>query len=160
MLRQNAKKIYAIDVGHDQLVDELKNNNKVINMEGINIKNPLNLPEKVDLCVVDLSFISIRLTLNNIFELLNPKGEIIVLIKPQFEAGKAALKGGIVVNQQVRLDTLGSLYDFCKQNGFIVKNMMVSPVKGKNGNVEYFFHLSRSGSHCPREIIDTIEEGT
>ena len=87
-LEAGAKKVYAIDVGHDQLSEILKNDSRVENLEGTNIKFPLELEEKVDLCVVDLSFISIKLVFQNIYNLLKLGGSAIVLIKPQFEVGK------------------------------------------------------------------------
>ena len=117
----------------------------IINLEGINIKNPVTLPEKVDFCVVDLSFISLKLALKNIFSLLIEKGEVVALVKPQFEVGKSGVgKGGIVKNKQTRIDALVQLFDWCTENGFFVKNAIRSPIEGKNGNVEFFFHLTTS----------------
>ncbi|MCK5072272.1 MAG: TlyA family RNA methyltransferase [Bacteriovoracaceae bacterium] len=145
VLKNGAKKVYCVDVGKDQLDKILKDDILIINLEGINIKNPVKLPEKVDFCVVDLSFISLKLALKNIFSLLIEKGEVVALVKPQFEVGKSGVgKGGIVKNKQTRIDAIVQLFDWCTENGFFVKNAIRSPIEGKNGNVEFFFHLTTS----------------
>ena len=96
-LLNGAKKVYAIDVGHDQLDTILRSNLKVINREGVNLKYPIEIEQKVDFCVADLSFISLKQVYLNIDKILKPSGKSIVLIKPQFEAGKERVgKKGIV----------------------------------------------------------------
>jgi len=141
---KQAKKVYAIDVGHDQLAQKLREDSRVINLEGVNIKNGYTLPEAVDLAVVDLSFISLRLVMPAIFSLVKKGGKIIALVKPQFEVGRDGLdKNGIVKNEALRLETVKNLKEWCEENHFHVIDQCVSPIAGKTGNVEYFFYLQK-----------------
>lgn len=136
-LQAGAKKIYAIDVGHDQLDETLKQNPRVENLEGVNLKNDFSLSEKVDICVVDLSFISITLTFQTIHSLLKPGGVAIVLIKPQFEAGRKRLgKNGIVKKEDLS-EIISEVETWFKENNFHIKNIIESPIEGKTGNLEY-----------------------
>jgi 23S rRNA (cytidine1920-2'-O)/16S rRNA (cytidine1409-2'-O)-methyltransferase len=142
VLSLGAQKVYAIDVGHDQLAESLKKNSKVINLEGVNIKFPYSLSELVDLVVVDLSFISVRLVLKNIFELVRPGGKIVVLVKPQFEVGRAGLsKNGIVKSEELRLNAINDLKLWCNENKFLVENETSCAIAGKTGNQEHFFYF-------------------
>ena len=144
VLRRGAKKVYAIDVGQDQLANELRKDKRVINYEGINIKNGLDLPEKVDFCVVDLSFISLKLVLEEIFKLVHEEGKALVLVKPQFEAGLDKVgKKGVVKDPGVRLEVLLELFDWCFERRIYVENFLPSSVQGKKGNQEYFFLLAK-----------------
>lgn len=144
-LEYGASKVYAIDVGHDQLSELLKNNSKVINLEKTNIKDPLELPEKVDLCVVDLSFISIRKVFHNIFSLLKENGKVIALIKPQFEAGKERMgKNGLIkdLDREVIKKEVDTWF---AQNFYEIENELISPIVGnKSGNVEYLYLIKKA----------------
>ena len=145
VLKNGAEKVFAIDVGHGQLASSLLEDSRVINMEGINIRYELDLGEQVDLAVVDLSYISLKLTLDTIFSLVKDDGKIIALVKPQFEVGKENIgKGGIVKDEQAKLASLESLYDWCKEKGYSIKDATVSPIKGKTGNTEYFFYFEKA----------------
>lgn len=145
VLRSGAKKVYCLDVGHDQLAQSIKEDPRVENHEGVNIKFPFKLSELVDVAVVDLSFISLKLVLRNIFDLVKANGDIITLVKPQFEVGRDGLdKNGIVKSEGHRLVMLSGLKEWCKQEGFIVLNQCESPILGKDGNKEYFFHFKNS----------------
>ena len=147
VLRSGAKKVYCLDVGHDQLAESLRNDPRVENHEGVNIKFPFEISEKVDLAVVDLSFISIRLVLKNIFDLVKPKGVIVALIKPQFEVGQTGLdQNGIVKSEGHRLVMLHELKEWCKAQGFFLVDQCESPILGKNGNKEYFFYFDKGRS--------------
>lgn len=147
VLRSGATKVYCLDVGHDQLAESIKNDPRVENHEGVNIKFPFEINEKVDLAVVDLSFISIKLVLKNIFDLVKPKGKIVALIKPQFEVGQTGLDGnGIVKSEGHRLVMLHELKEWCKAQGFILVDQCESPILGKNGNKEYFFYFDKGRS--------------
>lgn len=138
LLQLGTLKVYAIDVGHDQLAPELRENPKIVNLEGTNIKYPIDLGELVDLCVIDLSFISIKQVFKNIDALLKPNGQAIILIKPQFEAGKERLgKNGIVKDDKTREEILNEVLDWFKDNNFKIQNIIPSPIQGKTGNVEY-----------------------
>jgi 23S rRNA (cytidine1920-2'-O)/16S rRNA (cytidine1409-2'-O)-methyltransferase len=137
-LEAGADKVYAIDVGHDQLSELLKNDSRVENLEGTNIKFPLVLEEKVDLCVVDLSFISIKLVFQNIYNLLKSGGSAIVLIKPQFEAGRERMGKQGLISDEVRVVVLEEVKEWFKENNFDIQTIIESPIKGnKSGNIEY-----------------------
>lgn len=145
VLRSGAKKVYCLDVGHDQLAPSIKEDPRVENHEGVNIKFPFKLSELVDIAVVDLSFISLKLVLRNIFDLVKSGGEIITLVKPQFEVGRDGLdKNGIVKSEGHRLVMLSDLKEWCKKEGFIVLSQCESPILGKDGNKEYFFYFKNS----------------
>ncbi len=137
-LENGSKKVYAIDVGHDQLSDIIKNDERVVNLEGTNIKFPLELPELVDLCVVDLSFISIKLVYKNIHNLLKEGASSVVLIKPQFEAGASRLGKQGLVSDELQPVILDEVLSWFKENNFNVEKIIDSPIKGnKSGNKEY-----------------------
>jgi len=144
-LEGGAKKVYAVDVGHDQLSDYLKSDDRVINLEGTNIKFPLELDEKVDLCVVDLSFISLKLVYKNIHALLNETGQSIVLIKPQFEAGRERLGKQGLVSEELRPIILKEVKEWFLENNFKIQEVIESPIKGnKSGNIEYLALIRKS----------------
>ncbi|MDD4976404.1 MAG: TlyA family RNA methyltransferase [Bacteriovorax sp.] len=144
VLRANAKKVYCVDVGHDQLAPSIREDARVENHEGVNIKFPFKLSELVDVAVVDLSFISLKLVLENIFNLVKPDGVIVALVKPQFEVGRDGLDGnGIVKSEGHRLVMLSDLKEWCKKKGMHVIDQCESPILGKNGNKEYFFYFDK-----------------
>jgi 23S rRNA (cytidine1920-2'-O)/16S rRNA (cytidine1409-2'-O)-methyltransferase len=141
LLMKGAKKIYAIDVGHGQLAFKLINDPQVVNMEGTNIRDVHSLPELADLAVMDLSFISITKVLSNVSSLLRPNGELIVLIKPQFEVGKDSLpKDGVVKDTILQQKVLTEVNSFALANGWVIKQTIQSPIEGKSGNVEFLGH--------------------
>ncbi len=147
VLRSGATKVYCLDVGHDQLAQSLREDPRVENHEGVNIKFPFELSEKVDLAVVDLSFISLKLVLKNIFDLVKPKGKIVALLKPQFEVGQSGLdSNGIVKSEGHRLVMLHEIKEWCKAQGFVLVDQCESPILGKNGNKEYFFYFDKGRS--------------
>lgn len=147
VLRSGAVKVYCLDVGHDQLAPSLRSDPRVENHEGVNIKFPFEIKEKVDLAVVDLSFISLKLVLKNIFDLVKPKGKIIALVKPQFEVGQSGLdSNGIVKSEGHRLVMLHEIKEWCKAQGFVLVDQCESPILGKNGNKEYFFYFDKGRS--------------
>ena len=141
VLALGARKVYAIDVGHDQLALHLRQDPRVINMEGINARYPLPLEELVDMAVVDLSFISLRLTLESIFASVRLGGVVVALIKPQFEAGPERVGRKGIVAEADRLPIIQELFSWCTEHGFIVQDACRSPIEGKGGNVEYFFYF-------------------
>lgn len=142
LLLKGASKIYAIDVGHDQLASKLKLNPKVINLEGINIKNLTNLPDLADGAVMDLSFISITKVLEQVKNLLKPNSFLVALIKPQFEAGVERLpKDGVVKEETVRAQIIDEVIQFAKNHGWIYIDTIVSPIQGKSGNVEFLVYF-------------------
>jgi 23S rRNA (cytidine1920-2'-O)/16S rRNA (cytidine1409-2'-O)-methyltransferase len=142
LLNHGATKVYAIDVGHDQLAIKLREDSRVINMEGINMRALENLPETCDGAVMDVSFISITKVLANIKKLLKPQGFLIALIKPQFEAGIDRLpKDGIIKSDRVRAEILAEVNLFATQNGWSHLQTIPSPIEGKNGNIEFLSYF-------------------
>ncbi len=145
VLNRGAKRVYAIDVGHGQLAKSLCDDSRVINLEGTNIRDLECLDELVDIAVVDLSFISLKLVLKNILNLVKDDGIVIALVKPQFEVGKDNLgKGGIVKNLTIASDTICHLLEWCSENSLYIRDFTSSKIKGKTGNQEYFFFFDKS----------------
>lgn len=149
MLQNGAKKVYAIDVGHDQLNEKLKQDNRVINLEGINIKEvQIDKFEKVDFIGTDVSFISLTAVLDKAYELLKQKGEMVVLIKPQFEAGKEYInKNGVVKDKKVHLKVIEKIMLFASSLQFEILGLEYSPIKGPAGNIEYLLYLRKTASN-------------
>jgi 23S rRNA (cytidine1920-2'-O)/16S rRNA (cytidine1409-2'-O)-methyltransferase len=142
LLMKDASKVYAIDVGHDQLAAKLRLNPKVINLEGTNIKDLTSLPELADGAVMDLSFISITKVLMQVKNLLRPQSFLVALVKPQFEAGLERLpKDGVIKDEVVRQQILNEVVDFAVANGWTHKQTILSPIQGKNGNVEFLVYF-------------------
>ena len=149
MLKHGAEFVYAVDVGHDQLAESLKEHHQVKNLENTDIRN-LNksdfetLPE---FCSIDVSFISLKYILPSAFALLADQADCIALVKPQFEAGKKALnKQGIVKSEKIRIQILHEIEAFAVQTGFQVKASCESPVQGGTGNIEYLLYLRKESS--------------
>jgi len=143
LLQHGALKSYCIDVGHDQLAQKLKKDPRVVNLEGTNIRNLERLPEKADLAVVDLAYISLRKVLKVVFRLLKPYGKVIVLFKPQFECGPGVVNSqGVITNDQIRQQVLADFLDWCSQEKYTVVDKIESPITGQNGNQEYLLLLT------------------
>ncbi len=142
LLQRNIQKVYAVDVGTDQLHEKIKNDEKVVSMEKTDVRNIESFPEKIDLVVVDVSFISLELVLPSIKKFLKNNGEVVVLVKPQFEVGKEKIgRGGIVKDEKDRIDVLEKMKKFCEGLGFKIEGQIESPIKGGDGNVEYLLYL-------------------
>ena len=145
LLNHGAAKVYAIDVGHGQLASKLVNDPRVVNLENTNVRELDQLPELASLAVMDLSFISVTKVLQNVANLLSPGGELIVLIKPQFEIGREHLpKDGVVKDSKIRDQVLQDVLAFVQNNGWQVINTILSPIEGKSGNVEYLSYLKKN----------------
>ena len=145
LLQKGAKKVYAIDVGYGQLAWKLREDPRVVCMERTNIRyvTPEQIGEPLDLSVVDVSFISLRLVLPAIRALLSPTGQVICLIKPQFEAGREKVgKKGVVRDPAVHQEVLEQFAAIAGELGFTIRAMTFSPVKGPEGNIEFLAHLS------------------
>ena len=145
LLQQGAKKVFAIDVGYGQLDWKIRSDPRVVVMERTNIRyvTPEQLGEPLDLSVVDVSFISLRIVLPAIKALLKPTGQVLCLIKPQFEAGREKVgKKGVVRDPAVHLEVLASFVELAKSLDFTIRNLTFSPVKGPEGNIEFLGHLS------------------
>ena len=141
MLQRGAEKVYAVDVGHGQLDWKLRNDPRVIVLEKINARSLSceHIPEPVDVCVIDVSFISLTLILPNAFELITSTGVILALIKPQFELQRAEVgKGGIVRDQDLHQKAQDKIVAFVTKLGHVVTGIVPSAVKGADGNQEFF----------------------
>jgi 23S rRNA (cytidine1920-2'-O)/16S rRNA (cytidine1409-2'-O)-methyltransferase len=138
LLNHGAVKVYAIDVGHDQLAAKLRSDERVVNLEGTNIKELSELPDLADAAVMDLSFISITKVLDAVQKLLKPNGDLIALVKPQFEAGRERLpRDGVIKDAKVQDAVLNEVVTFAKANGWIHHQTIDSPIEGKSGNKEF-----------------------
>lgn len=148
MLQNGAKKVYAVDVGHGQLAWKLRNDTRVVVMEKTNIRyvKPEDIGESIDFASIDVSFISLSKVLPAAYNLLGECGEIVALIKPQFEAGREKVgKKGVVREKSTHIEVIQNCFAYAKENGFFVRELEFSPVKGPEGNIEYLYHLVKSG---------------
>ena len=145
LLQKGAKKVFAIDVGYGQLAWSIRQDPRVVCMERTNIRyvTPEQLGEPLDLSVVDVSFISLRIVLPAIRALLKPTGQILCLIKPQFEAGREKVgKKGVVRDPAVHEEVLQNFLALAAELELTVRNLTFSPVRGPEGNIEFLGHLS------------------
>lgn len=143
-LEAGASKVFSIDVGHDQLNPILKDDPRVVNLEGTNIKFPVEIYDPVDFCVVDLSFISITKVFHNISNLLKPNGKVVALIKPQFEAGKERMGKNGLIKDDIRQEVINEVREWFIANNFRVEKELESPIVGnKSGNTEYLWLISK-----------------
>ena len=145
LLQQGASKVFAIDVGYGQLAWKIRNDPRVVVMERTNIRYVTleDLGEPLDLSVIDVSFISLSLVLPVVKTLLKPTGQVLCLIKPQFEAGKDKVgKKGVVRDPAVHEEVLQNFISLAKSLDFTIRNLTFSPVKGPEGNIEFLAHLS------------------
>lgn len=159
LLQHGAKKVYAVDSGHGQMNEELSLRADVVNIEGYNARNlsENDFPEKFDLAVMDVSFISQTYILPNIPCLLTPDGTLVSLIKPQFEAGKSAVgKNGIVKSVKDRKNAILRVLLSAKENGFVCVGLCASPILGGDGNMEFLaYFLLEGGENQKNEISDS-----
>lgn len=152
LLQQGASKVFAIDVGYGQLAWKIRNDPRVVVMERTNIRyvTPEDLGQPLDLSVIDVSFISLSLVLPVVKTLLKPTGQVLCLIKPQFEAGRDKVgKKGVVRDAAVHEEVLRNFISLAKSLGFTIRNLTFSPVKGPEGNIEFLAHLSLQPGEIP-----------
>jgi 23S rRNA (cytidine1920-2'-O)/16S rRNA (cytidine1409-2'-O)-methyltransferase len=141
LLQRGAERVYAIDVGYGQLAWKLRQDPRVIAMERTNARYLKSLPEKVDLVTADVSFISLKLILPTALGWLRVGGEIVALIKPQFEAGREQVgKGGVIRNSAIHRQVLEDLSSWAEAEGLALAGMIPSPITGPAGNVEFLAH--------------------
>lgn len=148
MLQRGAARVYAVDVGHDQLAQSLRENPSVVNLEGTDIRTlpEERITEPIDFISVDVSFISLRLILPSVVRFLREGGTAALLIKPQFEAGKENIgKHGLVKSQKVHIRVLESLLQAFSSSGLSLRYLCPSPIRGGTGNIEYLAVVKRSG---------------
>ena len=168
MLQNGAVRVYAVDVGHGQLAWKLRNDERVVCMEKTNIRyvTPDDIPEKIQFSSIDVSFISLTKVLGPVKELLSDDGQIVCLIKPQFEAGREKVgKHGVVRDKAVHLEVINKVIEYAVSIGFEVLNLEFSPVKGPEGNIEYLLHLQKHTEgiyehipFVPQNIVEKAHE--
>ena len=144
MLQNGAVKVYAVDVGHGQLDWKLRNDPRVVCMEKTNIRyvTPDDIEDKIGLSSIDVSFISLTKVLGPVKALLTDDGQVVCLIKPQFEAGREKVgKKGVVREKNTHLEVIRKVMEFASEIGFEILNLEFSPIKGPEGNIEYLLHL-------------------
>jgi len=155
MLKHGAAKVYAIDVGYGQLDVSLRNDPRVINREKVNARylQPENFEDPIGFVSIDVSFISLELILPAVANFLT--GELVALIKPQFEVGKHDVgKGGIVRDDAKRAAAVQSVLEFAKETGFEVRGVIESPIKGAEGNIEYLMHAIKASESMADDSDD------
>jgi 23S rRNA (cytidine1920-2'-O)/16S rRNA (cytidine1409-2'-O)-methyltransferase len=162
MLQNGAKKVYSIDVGYGQLAWKLRSDERVVNMERTNFRYVTHeqIPEEIDFASVDVSFISLKIILPVMYELLKMNGEAVCLIKPQFEAGREKVgKKGVVRDVNVHTEVIEKIVGFAASQKFKVCGLSFSPVKGPEGNIEYLVYLKKTNevTSC-EEYIEYAKE--
>ena len=150
MLQNGAVKVYAVDVGHGQLAWKLRNDDRVICMEKTNIRyvTPEDIGDRIEFASIDVSFISLTKVLGPVKQLLTQNGQVVCLIKPQFEAGREKVgKKGVVREKSVHLEVIEMVMDYARSIGLGIRGLEFSPIKGPEGNIEYLLYLQ----NCPQE---------
>ena len=161
-LRQRgAEPVIAVDVGHGQLAWSLRNDPGVVVLERTNVRHLDALPGgPAALAVADLSFISLRTVAPALVRLTNPAAEYVLLVKPQFEAGRARIgSGGIVRDPAVHRAVLGEVVDGLAEQGIVVTDLRRSPLTGADGNVEFLAYAARAGALVPDAVLDAVAAG-
>jgi 23S rRNA (cytidine1920-2'-O)/16S rRNA (cytidine1409-2'-O)-methyltransferase len=139
LLQKGASRVYAIDVGYGQLDYRLRRDKRVVVMERVNARYPIELLEKVDLATIDLSFISVEKVIPPVAQLLKEGGYLLVLLKPQFEAKRNEVgKGGVIKESIIHARVLGRFIAWAVRNGFRLGGVTASPIEGAEGNREFF----------------------
>jgi len=142
LLSRGARIVYAVDVGRAQLIQRLRNDQRVVSMEGTNLRTLVALPEPIDLATLDLSFISLALVLPAVRRLLAPGGRVVALVKPQFEAGRDDVpRGGVVRDTDTWRRVLQRIQQGGAQSGLHLHDVVRSPITGGDGNVEFLADL-------------------
>ncbi len=161
LLQHGAARVYAADVGYGQLAWKLRTDPRVVNLERCNLRyvGPEQVPEPLDLAVMDVSFISIRLVLPAVTQLLKPEADVICLIKPQFEAGREEVgKKGVVRDPKVHERVICCILDFAPTAGLSVLGLDFSPIKGPEGNIEYICHMiNRAGEDADIDVAALVK---
>lgn len=162
MLQNGAVKVYSVDVGHGQLAWKLRNDKRVVCMEKTNIRyvTPEDIGDIIEFASIDVSFISLTKVLVPVKNLLAEDGQIVCLIKPQFEAGREKVgKKGVVREKGTHLEVVNMVIDFAVESGFEVLNLEFSPIKGPEGNIEYLLHLRnhRDGERFESSRVNPLQ---
>lgn len=158
LLKRGASRVYAIDVGYGQLAWSLRTDPRVVVMERVNVRYLKDLPESIELATLDLSFISLKSVLPAVVGWLKPVANIVALIKPQFEAGRQRVgKGGVIRDAGVHRAVLDEVLAWALDHELTVHGLMLSPLKGPAGNVEFLTHLGWGPEGASLDLAKTIE---
>lgn len=163
LLQNGAAKVYSVDVGYGQLAWKLRNDERVVNLEKTNLRYITDelIPEPLDAAVMDVSFISVKLVLPAVKQLLKPGADIVCLIKPQFEAGREEVgKKGVVRDLKVHEAVVNSILDFAPGIGLSVRGLDFSPIKGPEGNIEYICHMINSDEPSVQPDVSAVVEAS
>lgn len=161
LLQRNVQKIYAVDVGYGQLAWSVRCDPRVVCLERTNIRyvTEEQVPELLDLAVCDVSFISLRLVLPVAYRLLKPQGQMLTLIKPQFEAGREKVgKKGVVRDPAVHMEVIETVLESAKQIGFTPVGLTYSPIKGPEGNIEFLAQLHKQDDGDFPDIASVVRQ--
>ena len=159
LLQHGASKVYAVDVGYGQLAWKLREDERVVCMARTNVRyiSREQIPELLDIAVMDVSFISIKLILPALKGILKPDADIICLIKPQFEAGKEKVgKKGVVRDINVHREVMRDILDFCREHQLSCQGLDYSPIRGPEGNIEFLLWLKNSNMQEFEPDIDSV----
>lgn len=162
---RGARRVLAVDVGHDQLAAVVRADPGVVAVEGFNVRHmdarllaeATGEPQRPTLVVGDLSFISLDLVLPAVAATAAEDADVVLLIKPQFEVGRTAVRGGLVTNPTIRADAVARVLWTAWDQGFGVLGLLPSPILGTHGNAEYLVHLARGRGSNPTEWLSTID---
>ena len=160
LLQNGAARVYAVDVGYGQLAWKLRNDPRVVNLERTNARylTREQIPDPIDLVVMDASFISIKLLLPAVSSLLSDDADLICLIKPQFEAGRERVgKKGVVRDRKTHIDVIKEIVEFASSVGLYPCELDYSPIKGPEGNIEYLCHMKRSSCQLRQSIESVVD---
>ncbi|HOO74424.1 MAG: TlyA family RNA methyltransferase [Thermotogae bacterium] len=156
LLEHSPEKIYAVDVGTNQMSEVIKNNNKIILMENTNARD-LILPEKIDIFTCDVSFISVEKIISCFTSNTDENSELMILFKPQFQVGKENIgRNGIVKDKNIHYEYIIKTVDFFEKYGFFIRGFNISPVKGGDGNTEYLMYYTHDNDKVNPEYIKYV----
>ncbi len=160
LIKNGAEKVYAVDVGKGQLHWKLRNDPRVIVKEGINARYLTvdDLGEKVDFLTCDLSFISVKKVLKVIYNILKDDGKALILVKPQFEASRFEVKKGVVKDKDVHIKVLKSVIEASRREGFSIKGLTFSKLRGPKGNIEFFLLLEKGILEHSIDVEDVVRK--
>lgn len=161
MLQNGAVKVYSVDVGHGQLAWKLRNDERVVCMEKTNFRYVVreDIQDDLDFASVDVSFISLTKILIPARNLLKEHGQMVCLIKPQFEAGKEKVgKKGVVREPEIHIEVIEKVISFAKEIGFAILGLEFSPIKGPEGNIEYLVYLEKTEKTDEQDFTELIKE--
>ncbi len=158
LLQNDALKVYAVDVGYGQFDFKLKQDKRVVLYEKTNIRyiDKSFLQEKIDIVTIDVSFISVKKFLETVIEFLNPDFDIIVLIKPQFEAERKDVRKGVIKDKDLHKKIISSFIDYVLSVDLVPINLTYSPIKGPKGNIEFLLHIKPTGVSIDKKRIDEV----